>query len=955
MDSSVITTYIKDVNSASEQGRLVVFVGAGVSNNSGVPVWSKLIEAMMADLPDIAKTISDDLKLAQIYKTTYPTKFVSKVKTVLRHGMVTPNPVHDAILDLRPAHIITTNYDDLLEQVCSKRYEQYSVICSDEDLPSSNSNKLLIKMHGDFEVGNIVLAEQDYYDYSRNFPLIRSYVMSLFASKTILFVGFSFDDINLKYILQELKAILQKKMQPVYMLTGQDLGHEQMKYLEDKGINPLCLLPRMLDEVEKSYPKPLGDVPSALTNDRGKLLYRQLRLVKNFRENKDPFVEVVDSLSRYDDEFGMYGEYLRCMVPEYLQSSWHHRYNELNIDAEWFDKFCKDNKSWEDISTLCRTYGGYLLKAFEIAMKNHIYYLGKCCECRVFSSDRYKRFAKKQEYDGVNDFYRMRLVQVHDRMMELSGQTVSLTRKDLELPYLYYKIGKYEEAFDRYFLLAGLFWEKKRFILYMICRINMRALANAVAHGDRASADMKSKALAISKTELTEILDDLPIDKGVRKMFLDLISYKMLLVRVEETAIICRQIEEQRANANKGGYSWNNNAQELLYYFTSFMDFCNLNYIVSDSLEYARKAFCNIAKGLMNSLMIHDDGFNNSHLKAVRVEMVQLMLFHLRRKELWDVLNISTTHEISIDDETKEYIGSLVSNLLEYTNSDFRKLEKYYDEHVVPEVVFKLSALLCLLPKDCMPDNGMYLLIAVYMRIWDERDYKDIIEMLFKKRAPSADEAEKIMTIYIEPLSKAAGNPRLLSRLAEVMAREGRIMSIDKNFSKYKNLSVISLAVLRPVLTGECKERLDSYIKENIKDLYEALIIEMNSDCHVLDEHMLSGLLDNFIAKPVGENDEHVCYQLRLFYQNDKYAQYRPLIEPVIQKKKPLAFFLDPISNVEDMDAYWVLWLDDAQIRALVKIEGVMAKIDSFCRGAYEHVGKKVKQSIWNALVAKNE
>ena len=41
-------------------------------------------------------------------------------------------------------------------------------------------------MHGDFKSGNIVLTENDYLDYEKNFPLIRSYLMSIFASKLVL-------------------------------------------------------------------------------------------------------------------------------------------------------------------------------------------------------------------------------------------------------------------------------------------------------------------------------------------------------------------------------------------------------------------------------------------------------------------------------------------------------------------------------------------------------------------------------------------------------------------------------------------------------------------------------------------------------------------------------------------------------------------------------------------------
>ena len=45
MDKSQLSNLLQ-IQEASVQGRLVVFVGAGVSNNSGVPTWSILIQEM---------------------------------------------------------------------------------------------------------------------------------------------------------------------------------------------------------------------------------------------------------------------------------------------------------------------------------------------------------------------------------------------------------------------------------------------------------------------------------------------------------------------------------------------------------------------------------------------------------------------------------------------------------------------------------------------------------------------------------------------------------------------------------------------------------------------------------------------------------------------------------------------------------------------------------------------
>lgn len=138
----MLQTYLEDLQYASRNNRLVVFVGAGVSNNSGVPVWGRLIDALKTELPEFTKWENDDLKVAQIYKTTYPDKFLDKVKLELKNGRIVPNAVHDALLDLKPCHIITTNYDDLIEQACRKRYAQYAVVGEDADLPKQKNDLL---------------------------------------------------------------------------------------------------------------------------------------------------------------------------------------------------------------------------------------------------------------------------------------------------------------------------------------------------------------------------------------------------------------------------------------------------------------------------------------------------------------------------------------------------------------------------------------------------------------------------------------------------------------------------------------------------------------------------------------------------------------------------------------------------------------------------------------------
>ena len=48
-------TSIKNIQKAIENNKLVIFVGAGVSRNSGIPTWAELIKELAKDLGIKAK------------------------------------------------------------------------------------------------------------------------------------------------------------------------------------------------------------------------------------------------------------------------------------------------------------------------------------------------------------------------------------------------------------------------------------------------------------------------------------------------------------------------------------------------------------------------------------------------------------------------------------------------------------------------------------------------------------------------------------------------------------------------------------------------------------------------------------------------------------------------------------------------------------------------------------
>lgn len=231
-------TDIKVIKNAINTKKLVVFAGSGISVDSGVPSWGKLIEEIKKEL-DLPENENDYLKIPQIYYNERQEKeYVEKIRDILAHRKLKYNEIHEEIFELNPEHILTTNFEDLLEQVVNKKSLPFSVVKQDVDLPYSNNTKLVVKIHGDLDNTDFVLKEDDYLNYSKNHPLIEAFINSVFASKVVLFIGYSFSDYNLKQIVQNVRNILGNNFQNAYLLSVDKnihLSHKQ--YLKNKGIN----------------------------------------------------------------------------------------------------------------------------------------------------------------------------------------------------------------------------------------------------------------------------------------------------------------------------------------------------------------------------------------------------------------------------------------------------------------------------------------------------------------------------------------------------------------------------------------------------------------------------------------------------------------------------------------------------------------------------------------------
>lgn len=112
------------------------------------------------------------------------------------------------------------------------------VVSQDEDVPTIFGDRFILKLHGDFKHNNFVLKEEDYLNYSENFKLIETLVKSIFSTNTVVFIGYSLNDYNIKLILNWTKTLLKGSFrEPIFLYVGSSaLTDTELIYQQSKGL-----------------------------------------------------------------------------------------------------------------------------------------------------------------------------------------------------------------------------------------------------------------------------------------------------------------------------------------------------------------------------------------------------------------------------------------------------------------------------------------------------------------------------------------------------------------------------------------------------------------------------------------------------------------------------------------------------------------------------------------------
>ncbi|QTA38508.1 SIR2 family protein [Thermosipho ferrireducens] len=126
----------------NKDNNLVIFVGLEISRYYSnlpevFPDWEMLIDKLKEGLNIDFNKNKDYLRIAQIFEDKYGRKELNNILIELFPEHVNPGKLHELLFEVKPAHIITTNYDSLIEKALEGSYKklQYQVLKKDQDFP----------------------------------------------------------------------------------------------------------------------------------------------------------------------------------------------------------------------------------------------------------------------------------------------------------------------------------------------------------------------------------------------------------------------------------------------------------------------------------------------------------------------------------------------------------------------------------------------------------------------------------------------------------------------------------------------------------------------------------------------------------------------------------------------------------------------------------------------------
>jgi len=303
-DLSAIYRKSNTIFHAIQSNNLVFFVGSGVSKayNPDIPNWSELLNSLLSEV-----NISNEEKKEEIIYLIKKGKFSIAAEAIKKYSILdnankdlaidriigsiiekrlksknSNDLLHLAILDFG-VPIITTNYDPIFEDIINKqninRFKKTPITYTDENqaeeilLPQNLKENYIFKIHGTINQSQrLIIDESDYLDFYfyEKWPRTLRLLRHIFATKMVIFIGFSISDPELLLLLRE-SIKYSSSYQHIAIMHEDNITEIENELLKSNyRIEPILYkdhshLPLLILETRNMFPK--ESLPLSLTQN----------------------------------------------------------------------------------------------------------------------------------------------------------------------------------------------------------------------------------------------------------------------------------------------------------------------------------------------------------------------------------------------------------------------------------------------------------------------------------------------------------------------------------------------------------------------------------------------------------------------------------------------------------------------------------------------------------------
>lgn len=215
--------FVREFTKELHSRNAAAFIGAGFSMSVGYVDWKGLLKSIVTDLGLDPEKEHDLVSVAQYSVNKAGGNKNTLTRTILHSFGVAKKPTkgHEILANL-PIHTYwTTNYDKLIETslVEAKKVPDAKYTLEQLSTTWPNRDAVVYKMHGDVsDPKNAVICKDDYERYPFKMGQFASLLKGDLIEKTFLFLGFSFTDPNIDFILSRVRAVLEDNQREHYCI-----------------------------------------------------------------------------------------------------------------------------------------------------------------------------------------------------------------------------------------------------------------------------------------------------------------------------------------------------------------------------------------------------------------------------------------------------------------------------------------------------------------------------------------------------------------------------------------------------------------------------------------------------------------------------------------------------------------------------------------------------------------